>query len=55
MNSKKYMLHYDWRENLSGMFMFHEHYETDSFVLALIKFVWLRSRYSTISVDYRRW
>ena len=55
MNPKKYMLHYDWRENRNGQFMFHEHYETDSFVLALIKFVRLRFRYSTISIDYRRW
>lgn len=35
MNPKKYMLHYDWRENRNGQFMFHEHYETDSLVLAI--------------------
>lgn len=54
MNSKKYMLHYNWRENRNGQFMFHGHYETDSFVLVLINFVRLRSRYGTISFDYRR-
>lgn len=55
MDPKKYMLHYDWRGDRNGQFRFHEHYGTDSFVLAIIKFVMLRFRYSTISVDYRRW
>lgn len=54
MNPKKYMLHYDWRENRNGQFMFYGHYETDSFVLALIKFVRLRFRYSTKGPCERR-
>ena len=26
MNPKKYMLHYGWRANRNGQFMFHGHY-----------------------------
>lgn len=54
MPPKKYMLHYDWRENLNGPYTFYKHYETDSFVMAVIKFIRLRFRYSTISADYQR-
>ena len=54
MEPKKYMISYDWRDGRDGHFFFHEHYETDSFFKALFKFIALRRRYSTISVDYRR-
>lgn len=55
MNPKKYTISYDWRENKNGQFMFHEHYETDSFVKAFFKFVWLHFRHSTIEISYRGW
>jgi hypothetical protein len=54
MNPKKYLISYDWKEGRDGKFFFHDHYETDSFFMALFMFIALRMRYSTISVDYRR-
>jgi hypothetical protein len=54
MEPKKYLLSYDWKEGRDGHFFFHDHFETDSFIMALLVFISLRRRYSTISVDYRR-
>ena len=53
MEPKKYLLSYDWKEGRDGHFFFHDHFETDSFIKFLCKFVLLSIKYEIIDVQYR--
>ena len=36
MEPKKYLLSYNWKEGRDGHFFFHDHFETDSFIMAIL-------------------
>lgn len=54
MNPKKYFIMYDWKPNLNGHYSYHENFETNSFLVMIIKFLLLSLKYGTIDIEYRK-
>ena len=53
MSGKKYLISYDWKMNLNGQYCYYEHYETDSFIKAVLKFLMLKRKYEIMTIEYR--
>lgn len=55
MNPKKYMISYDWKRLRDGGYGYYEHFETNSFLIMIIKFLLLKLKYETIDIEYRNY
>ena len=53
MSGKKYLISYDWKMNLNGQYCYYEHYETDSFIKAVLKFLMLKRKHEIMTIEYR--
>ena len=53
MPGKKYLISYDWKRNLNGQYCYYEHYETDSLIKAVFKFLMLKRKYEIMTIEYR--
>ena len=52
MYQDKYLISYDWR-NPMGMYVFCNHYSTNSLLKFVFKFIYLSLKYEVIDVQYR--
>lgn len=52
MSGKKYLISYNWKRNLS-QYCYNDHYETDSLVKAIVKFLVLKTKYDIMTIEYR--
>jgi hypothetical protein len=54
MNPKKYIISYDWKSYLNGHYSYNENFETNSFLIMIVKFLFLKLKYETIDIEYRK-
>lgn len=52
MESSKYLISYDWRAP-RGMYVYMQHFETNWFVVAIIKLCLLKFKYDIIDLYMR--
>lgn len=52
MGGDKYLISYDWR-NPMGIYVFCNHYSTNSLIKFVFKFICLSLKYEVIDIQYR--
>ena len=54
MNPKKYLIFYDWRPGRNGHYIYYGKFETNSFLIMVLKFLFLKLKYDIVDiVEYR--
>lgn len=53
MNPKKYLIFYDWKPGMNGYYTYYEKFETNSFLIMLLKFFFLKLKYDIVDIEYR--
>lgn len=52
MNPKKYIIFYDWRPGMNDYYTYYEKFETNSFLIMLLKFFFLKLKYDIMDIEY---
>lgn len=54
MNPKKYLIFYDWKPSITGHYNYYKRFETNSFLVMILKFFFLKLKYDIIDVEFRK-